>query len=179
MKRLLAIYGFVFGCVVSLCSAVLYYLGVRGVLVLPDRPGLITAAIALNVGTWILALYHPIVDTPWRPVFRVTPILAVAAKAVLAGVLALVAGTFFSYVWLGRDGTQQNGQLFLSFLMSLALLQAVYLTFYWAVRPENIFPPTWIHRWRAANPLLVRVYRKFRASRTRTARRSASRLRRG
>jgi len=174
MKRYLAIYGFACGFLGSLGAAAMYVAALRGELRIPDKPALITTILAVNASTWVLALYRPIGETPWQPVFRVTRIVAGLAKALLSGVLTLVVGTIIYLRWQTAYRNPPGEQAFLAFVMSVALLQAVFLAIYWAVRPENIFPSRWIRRWNSSNPLLVRAIKAIRVRKTRANRRAGN-----
>jgi hypothetical protein len=152
--RAIEILCFTYGSVASILSLLFYgYL-------------LITGRVAYSLSLWeiealfmsygivlVITSYQRPSRPLWRPIFTPTSQRARLARWVIGAAMAnlgfwCVELELVRFPWGAPGGSVVLSSLFGSF----ALLNAVYITFHWAYRPENLFPYR-ILRF-AANPLL-------------------------
>jgi len=141
MKKLIQLYCFWYGCVGTLGAFAWYIAAIMAPVTIPDNVWIVEAVFGLH-GLAAIATFHR--GTKWQPVLNVTPQRIRLAKILLGLSILnfLLCVGVALYASKGDSALNEKGPGLM--LTSLVMLQTIYIAVHWAVRPENLFSPTFL-----------------------------------
>jgi hypothetical protein len=153
MKKALQLYAFGYGVVSTTVLLVWFVAACQGY----GAPGhaVYMTGFALHATAALLTVYRgPTLDSwRWEPLIRPTEDRRIAARFAIGASVALFCVILILSLLLNLRGhTDLRDTMSLLGLISVLLVQSVYLVVHWGLRPENVFSETFIRF--ASNPLV-------------------------
>ncbi len=163
MKTAFAIASFAYGCLALAAATVWVVAG--GPTDLPafatKRETLLVIFVTHASFLGLTFQRFPGVKPFWAPLFKPTPQRLTLARLLIGGSFLLFAAAFIYVLVVLRRREEAAAIKGLGILLaSMAALSSTYMIVHWALRPENIFTPQFLHFFR--NPLLYLFHRKSR-----------------
>jgi len=139
MRRLVALYGFAYGCLGSVAALAWHAAAVLGYPVLPNSVWVVEAIFLVHGCTVVITFHRSPTRRPWDPVLSVTVKRIRAAKLLLGLAVAYFSAYvgMFLFSEIRADATLCARAVPL-ILTSFALLNTIYVSLHWGLRPENI-----------------------------------------
>lgn len=154
MKKAFQIYAFGYGVFSTTVLLVWFVAVCQGFNGVPGQAVFMTG-FALHATAALLTVHRGLTADSWRwdPLITPTEDRRIAARFAIGASVALCCAILILSVLVNlREHTDLHDTMSLLALISVVLVQSVYLVVHWGLRPENVFSETFIRF--ASNPLV-------------------------